>query len=81
MALNGDIKRVYSLNLASYLRLKNHKEEYIANDENGKVYFVFGDAEKDVQAYREDELIQGFIREYKRVRDDIRRFQRRNINE
>ena len=70
--LSNGIRRIYSLNLASWLRLR-HTEKCILRDDEGKAYFVFEDAEEDVKAYRECELIQSFIREYKRVRNDVRK--------
>lgn len=65
-------KRVYSLNLASYLRMKGHQYEICDDEERNLKYFMFDeDLTEEIQNYKKDKELQSFIINFKMIKNEI----------
>lgn len=72
------MKRIYSLNLISYLRTKGYKEVGVFQDEeNGKYYYSFEESESILESIKEYKNpnaqvnLHEFIANFKSIKKDI----------
>lgn len=72
-------KRIYSLNLVSYLNSKGINEKEIQIDENkqNKVFFIFKETAEVAQAikeYKNNNELKKFLNCYKQIKEKINKF-------
>lgn len=78
------MKKIYSLNLISYLRSKGFKElEMGRNEHTGKVYYIFPQTEEVADAIKEyknpkaEVVLHEFIENFKNIKKEIYEY---NVN-
>lgn len=63
------MKRVYSLNLASFLKMKGYKYKIYDDEERKLKYFVFNeDLSKEIEEYKNNNELQDFIKNFKDIK-------------
>lgn len=77
------IREVYSLNLICYLRLKGiEKDEVGYNEFTKKVYYYYEpsrELDEAIGEYRDSDTLvrlQGFITEFRKIKDEIGKYKR-----
>lgn len=72
-----DEKKIFSLNLVSYLKSKGLEEDYLSKD-GSAVYYVFPRTKEvatTITRYRCNRELQEFLQSYKKVREQINEFE------
>lgn len=70
-------KKIFSLNLVSYLKSQGLQEDYLSRDGNA-VYYVFPEnveVAKAIIRYRYNKELQEFLQAYRKVRQQISEFE------
>lgn len=68
-------KRIYSLNLISYLKSRGFEEVDVRKDEENKVYYIFQEDEsiaEAIRSYKEDLMLGRFIRTFRDVKKKVK---------
>lgn len=66
------MKRVYSLNLASYLKMKGYEYKICNDKEKNLKYFVFDeDLSKEIEKYKNNNELQNFIKNFKDIKREV----------
>lgn len=66
------MKRVYSLNLASFLKMKGYKYKIYDDKEKNLKYFVFDeDLSKEIEKYKNNNELQNFIKNFKDIKREV----------
>lgn len=79
------MKKIYSLNLISFLRSKGHKElEIGCNEENGKAYYVFEELDaitnliKEYKNPKVEVVLHDFVANFKNIKKEIHQYKKDN---
>lgn len=66
-------KRIYSLNLATYLKMKGYEYEIHEDKKKNIKYFVFKDDLTDeINNYKNNKELQSFICNFKEIKKELR---------
>lgn len=80
------MKKIYSLNLISYLRTKGFKEINIDRDgESGNIFFVFEESSEitnSIKEYKKPEItinLHDFVANFKNIKKEISAFNKQEV--